>query len=426
MEDLGIIKRVGLIGVGKLGLPCGEVMAEEYLVEGFDIRFPKPSNFQMKPIQEACRNKDAIFVAVPTPHDSAYGGELPTSTLPKRNFGYDNVKDVFNQITQYTPDEQRIVLISTVLPGTCRKELNDILQGRTLIYNPYLIAMGSVKEDMRRPEMLIIGTKDGNRSEDVNSLVDFYTKLLAKQTRIIVGTWEEAESVKIFYNTFISAKLSLVNMIQDVSERLGHMNVDIVTDALKNSSKRIMGPKYMTAGMGDGGSCHPRDNIALGWLANELNLGYDLFGAIMESREVQASNLAKKLAFLAKQYDHQKIWIHGKAFKPFVELTDGSYSLLVAHYLKKLNYDVGFIDPMTGDLHTSVCGVILLAHCPEVTYAYNNCRTENAAYCSFEAGSVILDPWRKVKADDYPNCHVFHYGNTREGYEVMKVSHEIE
>ena len=87
-----------------------------------------------------------------------------------------------------------------------------------LIYNPYLIAMGSIKEDMRQPEMLIIGTNDGNRSEDVISLIDFYRELQKKQTRIIVGTWEEAESVKIFYNTFISAKLSLVNMIQDVSE----------------------------------------------------------------------------------------------------------------------------------------------------------------------------------------------------------------
>ena len=415
-----MIKRIGLIGVGKLGLPCGEVMAEKFLVEGFDTQFPKPSNFHMRSIEEVCKNKDAIFVAVPTPHNSAYGGEMPTSALPKRNFRYDIVKDVFNQIVQHTPKEQRVVLISTVLPGTCRKELIDTLKGRTLIYNPYLIAMGSVKEDMQRPEMLIIGTKDGYRSEDVKFLVDFYNQLIAKQTRIIVGTWEEAESIKIFYNTFISAKLSLVNMIQDVSERLGHINVDIVTDALKNSSERIMGPKYMTAGMGDGGTCHPRDNIALGWLSNELSLGYDLFGAIMESREVQASNLANKLAFLAKQYDHQKIWIHGKTYKPFVELTDGSYSLLVAHYLRKLKYDVGFIDPMTGELPRSVRGVILMAHCPEVTYG-DDSGAENAPYCNFEAGSVIVDPWRKVRFDDYPGCHIFHYGNTRSHNEVMKI-----
>jgi UDPglucose 6-dehydrogenase len=411
--DLTMIRRIGLIGVGKLGLPCGEVIAEKFFVEGFDIISQNPSNFHMKGIRETCKEKDVIFVAVPTPHDPEYGGEVPISTLPKKNFSYEIVKDVLKQIVIYTPSNQRIVLISTVIPGTCRKEFEGIIDGRTLIYNPYLIAMGSVKEDMRQPEMLIIGTKDGNRTKDVESLLNFYNDILAKQTRIIVGTWEEAESVKIFYNTFISAKLSLVNMIQDVSEKLGHMNVDVVTNALKDSSERIMSPKYMKAGMGDGGACHPRDNIALGWLAKELKLGYDLFGAIMESREVQANNLARKLGSLADHYGHSKIWIHGKAFKPFIELTDGSYSLLVSHFLTNLNYDVGFVDPLTGDIHTKVHGVILLAHCPEVTYP-NNSSTKTAQYCDFEVGSVIVDPWRKIKSQDYPNCYIYHYGNTRQ------------
>ena len=72
-------------------------------------------------------------------------------------------------------------------------------------------------------------------------------------------------------------------MIQDVSMKIGHMNVDVVTNALKNSSKRIMGPSYMTAGFGDGGGCHPRDNIALRVLNERYNLGYDLFDSIMKA-----------------------------------------------------------------------------------------------------------------------------------------------
>ena len=81
--------------------------------------------------------------------------------------------------------------------------------------------------------------------------------------------------------TNLSAKLSLVNMIQDVAEKQGNINVDVVTDALKDSDQRIMGPRYMTAGMGDGGACHPRDNIALRLMSENLGLGYDLFDAIM-------------------------------------------------------------------------------------------------------------------------------------------------
>ena len=81
--------------------------------------------------------------------------------------------------------------------------------------------------------------------------------------RYEVGTWDEAECIKVFYNTFISAKIGLVNMIQDVAVKQGNINVDVVTNALAKSSMRIMGPKYMTAGLGDAGPCHPRDNIAL-------------------------------------------------------------------------------------------------------------------------------------------------------------------
>ena len=125
---------------------------------------------------------------------------------------------------------------------------------------------------------------------------------------------------------FISAKISLVNMIQDVSIKLGNINVDVVTDALKHSTQRIMGPKYMTAGMGDGGACHPRDNIALRFLAKKLNLGYDLFDAIMDSREKQAKNMAKYLVNLSKKHK-LNICIHGKAYKPDVPYLDGSLSI---------------------------------------------------------------------------------------------------
>ena len=62
-------------------------------------------------------------------------------------------------------------------------------------------------------------------------------------------------------------------MILDVAEKCGHMNVDVVTDALKDSSQRIMGPRYMCAGMGDAGACHPRDNIALRHLACAAGVG---------------------------------------------------------------------------------------------------------------------------------------------------------
>jgi UDPglucose 6-dehydrogenase len=123
-------------------------------------------------------------------------------------------------------------------------------------------------------------------------------------------------------------------MIQDGAEKLGNINAEVVCDALSGSTKRIMGPSYMKPGMGDGGACHPRDNIALRYLAQSLDLGYDLFDAVMKSREVQAKNMAE---FLIKQASNQlPIVIIGKAYKPLVPYEAGSSSMLVGHYVEAL------------------------------------------------------------------------------------------
>jgi UDPglucose 6-dehydrogenase len=190
--------------------------------------------------------------------------------------------------------------------------------------------MGTVKQDFLDPEMIMIGTKQGKISWQADMLQNFYHDLLNKSVRFEFGTWEEAEATKIFYNTFISTKLSLVNMIQDVAQKLGHMNTDRVTSALANSTRRIMSNRYMKAGMGDGGACHPRDNIALRWLSRELGLGYDLFGSVMTARERQAENMALEILRHGRM-----IYFTSDAYKPGTELIDGSYSLLIQHYIKK-------------------------------------------------------------------------------------------
>ena len=138
-------------------------------------------------------------------------------------------------------------------------------------------------------------------------------------------------AISNFYNTFISNKIALVNMIQDVAHKLGNMDVDKVTQALAKSTKRIVSPAYMKAGMGDGGACHPRDNIALRYMSKELNLGYDLFGTIMQAREQQAKNMATEIL----KYGNT-VQFSSDSYKKDVDLVDGSYSLLVQHYIEEL------------------------------------------------------------------------------------------
>ena len=408
--------KVGFIGIGKLGLPCAEAIAQKgHEVEGYDVAKVTSDNITVvDTVKDVVANKEIVFVAVPTPHDPAYDGRAPTAHLDPKDFSYDIVKKVLTQANEHMNKDQLLVLISTVLPGTVRNQLVELTDNSRFIYNPYLIAMGSVAWDMVNPEMVMIGTEDGTETGDAKQLVDFYKTIMENNPRYEIGTWDECECIKVFYNTFISTKIGLVNMIQDVAQKQGNINVDVVTEALAQSTKRIMGPQYMTAGMGDGGGCHPRDNIALRYMASELGLGYDIFDAIMNAREIQAKNIALELVKYAEE-TNLPIFIHGKAYKPGVEYCDGSYSLLVGHYVEEQGHRVTYIDPLTGDdVELGMPSIILLAHSASTTYKYMQEEGDSTdkLYCKIPSNSIVVDPWRNFSSD---TSKVIHYGNTRHG-----------
>jgi len=410
------MKKIGFIGIGKLGLDCAEVMAEKHEVRGYDI-YPRISDsVKVCDIDELVNESEWIFIAVPTPHAEGYDGATPSSHLEPRDFGHEAVVDAINKINIHAQESKKVVLISTVLPGTTRKEfVPRLARKHQFLYNPYLIAMGSVKWDMVNPEMIMIGTEDGNPNALAGELRELYDTVMQNNPRYEIGTWDECEAIKIFYNTFISAKIGLVNMIQDFAMRIGNINVDVVTNALAQSTLRIMGPKYMTAGMGDAGACHPRDNIALRWLAQEYDIGYDLFDTVMHAREIQARNLAQFLVDQAKQHG-MSIVIHGKAYKPDVAYCIGSYSTLVGHYVKQAGFGVRYLDPLADDpaeVISELAGpaVILWAHNRKITYNYIDDQTDTMPYCAIPRDSIIVDPWRKLPVIE--GLTVIPYGNTR-------------
>lgn len=391
--------KIGFIGLGKLGMPCAEEIAKKgHAVIGYDVDKSLDSDYVIveETIKDVASEADIVFVAVPTPHDPNYDGKAPTAHLEPKDFQYDIVIDCLQEANKYMNKKQMLVLISTVLPGTVRREFVPLITNTRFVYNPYLIAMGTVAWDMVNPEMVMIGTEDGTETGDAKELRDFYNTCMENDPRYVIGTWDECECIKVFYNTFISTKIGLVNMIQDVAEKQGNINVDVVTTALAESTQRIMGPSYMKAGMGDGGSCHPRDNIALRYMAKKLDLGYDIFDAVMNAREVQAQNVAQKLCDIAKEKE-LPILINGVAYKPGVPYIDGSYALLVAQYCTEYGFNPMQVDPLVyGSDPGPFRACVLLSH-PEL-------------YVELSDDSVVIDPWRSYTSDKH---EVIHYGNTR-------------
>ena len=375
---------IAFIGLGKLGLPCAEKIGEKgHIVTGYDIEKRNTQYVeQCDTIQQTVKDADIVFVAVPTPHDPLYDGREPSYHLPPKDFDYAIVKEVLTECNQHMNKKQLLVLISTVLPGTVRREFVHLIPNTRFVYNPYLIAMGTVAWDMVNPEMVMIGTEDGEETGDAKELITFYRTIMENSPRYVVGTWDECECIKVFYNTFISAKIGLVNMIQDVAQRQGNIDVDVVTEALAHSDHRIMSPMYMKAGMGDGGACHPRDNIALRYMAQELNLGYDLFAEIMKARDIQAENMAKEIL-----KHGNNIMFTSDSYKPGVDYKEGSYSLLVQHYVKELG---GFIVKEYPE-------VVIVVHADDPL-------PKGEDY-------IIFDPWRSYFGD-----RVVRYGDTRNAF----------
>jgi UDPglucose 6-dehydrogenase len=292
-----------------------------------------------------------------------------------------------------------VVVISTVLPGTMRKHIFPLLNERVQIcYNPFFIAMGTTMQDFLHPEMVLLGVSNENAAKRVEQLYASVTNAPIYRTSI-----ENAEGIKVAYNTFIGMKIAFANTWMEICHRIPGMDVDQVTGALALATNRIISSRYLSGGMGDGGSCHPRDNIALSWLARELGLSYDLFETLMIAREHQTQWLAE----LMEAYDPRgeprllKV-ILGKSFKLNSNITVGSPAVLLKNILQERGHDVEMYDP-----HVDI-GLPTPTY-PASIFLIGTKHPEFVEF-KFPEGSVVIDPWRYVP--QRPGIKVVSVGRT--------------
>jgi len=348
--------KVGFIGLGKLGLPvalaaeaaghevCGwdpskqvmdtiDTRVLPYIEEDAQELLSK-TKIHFKRPHILAKWADLVFIAVQTPHQLQYEG---TTRLPetRADFDYTHLAKALNQVR----DARLIVVISTVLPGTMHRNSGERIPKSKLLYNPFFIAMGTTIPDFRDPEFVLVGT-DGAHP---GPLREFYS--LIHERPMFVTTIKTAELTKVAYNTFIGLKIAFGNTMMELCEKTG-ADVDDLVDALSLANKRLLSPAYLRGGMGDGGGCHPRDNIALSWLAREVGLSYDLFEALMVCRERQTEWLADLIQEEQNRTaEFRPIEILGKAYKPETALTVGSPATLLANILRERNIEFMHTDP---------------------------------------------------------------------------------
>jgi UDPglucose 6-dehydrogenase len=159
--------------------------------------------------------------------------------------------------------------------------------------------------------------------------------------------------------------------------------------------------------MGDGGGCHPRDNIALSWLARKLDLSYDWFENVMLCREAQTEWLASLITEQHGKhgYAHRTVGIYGKSFKVGTNLTVGSPATLLANILAEYGFEVRMYDPY---VDSGPCPF----DWPGVYFIATNHKQFAEETWRFPPSSVVIDPWRFVPAQD--GAEVIHVGVGRE------------
>ena len=189
----------------------------------------------------------------------------------------------------------------------------------------------------------------------------------------------------MLYNTFISTKIAFANTAMEICHRIPGADVDVVLGVLKSAHERLISGRYFGAGMGDGGGCHPRDNIALSDLSRRLGLSYDWFHHVMEQRERQTEWLAD---LVEAHRAGRPVVILGQSFKAESNLVTGSPALLLEAILRERGLPVTAWDPHVDAGVPPPRG--------EPACYFIGTRHAELQRWPFEPGSVVLDPWRFV------------------------------
>jgi UDPglucose 6-dehydrogenase len=410
LEKVITLNRVGFIGLGKLGLPCAAALSvtAKIQVTGFDVNVKVAGYVSSASIpyqEDQCEDylkkadirvldslssfldeTDIVFVAVQTPHEPQFEGSSPVPDSVQ-DFDYSYIRQIASEVRDYLlrpENTQRVltlVVISTVLPGTMRSvvipQLGPVLNRVKFCYNPFFIAMGTTIADYLNPEFILLGELVPGDGDEV---IELYSKVHSAHVRRM--QIESAELTKVAYNTFIGFKIVFANTLAEIVQTRGG-NVDEVTQSLASADNRLISGKYLSAGMADGGGCHPRDQIAMSWLARDAGLSSDIFGFLAHARDAQTQRQADLVIQKSQEYQ-LPICLLGIAYKPDVNLSVGSPGLLLASFLEQKAVEYSVFDPYC--LPDSS-----LPKVPHVFFVSTN-------HTSFKSinlpeGSVVVDPW---------------------------------
>ncbi len=324
----------------------------------------------------AVAGADAVFIGVGTPS--------------RRGDGHADLSYVFaaaEEIARALTGYAVVVTKSTVPVGTSRKVEEIIKQARPdaefdMASNPEFLREGSAIEDFRRPDRVVVGC-DTDRARDV--MREIYRPLYLSETPIVFTTRESSELIKYAANAFLAVKITFINEMADICEKVGG---DVQDVARGMGLDGRIGNKFLHAGPGYGGSCFPKDTLALVQTAQSIGAPTRIVEAVVAVNDRRKQDMAKKIETAFGGVKGKTIAVLGLTFKPNTDDMRDAPSLVILPYLQAAGATIRAYDPE---------GCKEAAKHMQLDYRKD-------AYDALDGadGVVILTEWNEFRALDLP------------------------
>jgi UDPglucose 6-dehydrogenase len=317
----------------------------------------------------------AVFIAVGTPSRRGDGhADL--------SYVYAAAEEIAGALTGYAV----VVTKSTVPVGTSRK-VEDIIKQNCpdalfdMASNPEFLREGSALEDFRRPDRVVVGC-DTEWARDV--MREVYRPLFLNETPILFTSRETSELIKYAANAFLATKITFINEMADICEKVGG-NVQDVARGIGLDGR--IGKKFLNAGPGYGGSCFPKDTLALVQTAQQLGAPTRIVEAVVKVNDERKLAMAKKIEAAFGGVKGKTIAVLGLTFKPNTDDMRDAPSLVILPYLQKAGAIIRAFDPE--------------GHKEAARHMQLDYRSD--AYDALEGadGVVILTEWNEFRALDF-------------------------
>jgi len=319
-------------------LSSGQVTIYEPGLEKIFVRNEKEGRLHFTTsLEEGIKDAKIIFLALPTPPDGDGNADLKYVLGVAKDMGRLLKKD----------DYKIIIDKSTVPVGTAEKVRNTILKNSgedikaafDIVSNPEFLREGVAVDDFMKPDRVVIGTS----SEKVKKILgELYAPFVRQGNPIIYMDEKSAELTKYAANSFLATKISFMNEVAQLCERVG-ADVDMVRRGM-GSDERI-GRRFLFPGIGYGGSCFPKDVKALEQSSREIDYDFKILKAVMQVNEKQKLHLVQKIkTYFNNDLNGKKIALWGLAFKPNTDDIREAPALTIIDELTKAGAKISAFD----------------------------------------------------------------------------------